>query len=308
MFLFPVLSPSRWRPAAANSKAPSADLESRPGGRLRPTGKRPPLRAGQWHRATAPHHRPGCRSLPRRTRRRPEARPRDRAGVGLLTPYFVGKPLGELAEVAAAYTREHRAELAPATIRNRLRYLTSACRWAWKHCAMGDRDPAAPVVMPTVSNERQVYVYRGRCCAGPRVRRQARQGGDPDRLLLRHAAGRDRARRARFTAGAFLLETRRTASRASSRCIRASALCRYPARKELSDRLPLPQSADSGRPEPVRFPRLAPFGRAACWPKACRCNTVGAILGHKSGATPGDTPTTPPQSLREAVGRIGKRA
>jgi integrase len=80
--------------------------------------------------------------------------------IDLLSPYFEGRALESLPEVCAAYLADNRATLAPATIRNRLRYLTAACRWAWKHHGMGQEDPAARVVMPAVSNERQVYIDR----------------------------------------------------------------------------------------------------------------------------------------------------
>ena len=43
-------------------------------------------------------------------------------------------------------------------MRNRLAYLRAACRWAWRHHAMGEHDPAARMVMPAVSNARHVYM------------------------------------------------------------------------------------------------------------------------------------------------------
>jgi integrase len=80
--------------------------------------------------------------------------------IDLLADYFTGRPLSELPEVCADYTSDHRGELAPATIKNRLRYLVAACRYAWKHHKMASADPGAGVVFPAVSNERQVYISR----------------------------------------------------------------------------------------------------------------------------------------------------
>ncbi len=80
--------------------------------------------------------------------------------IDLMEPYFRGKLLEKLPEVCAAYTKDYRDSLAPATIRNRLRYLTAACRYSWKRHGMGVADPGARVVMPAVSNERQVYATR----------------------------------------------------------------------------------------------------------------------------------------------------
>lgn len=74
--------------------------------------------------------------------------------------YWKGKPLTELPDVCAQFTKDHRAKLAPATIMNRLRYLIAACRYAWKHSKMGASDPGAGIPMPAVSNKRRVYVNR----------------------------------------------------------------------------------------------------------------------------------------------------
>lgn len=66
--------------------------------------------------------------------------------------------------------------LAPATIRNRIRQLTSACRYAWKHHGMCENDPASKVVVPSVNNSRQQYVDRAqmlaisRACTNPSAR------------------------------------------------------------------------------------------------------------------------------------------
>lgn len=77
-----------------------------------------------------------------------------------MQPWYTGQPITALADVAKTYTADHAGKLAPATIRNRIAYLRSACRWAWKHHSMGAHDPAEKLVMPKVKNERQVYLSR----------------------------------------------------------------------------------------------------------------------------------------------------
>jgi len=72
---------------------------------------------------------------------------------------YQGRPITELPDVCKAYVLKSPG-LAPATIRNRIRYLTAACRWGWKHHDMCDNDPAARVAIPEVKNERQVYITR----------------------------------------------------------------------------------------------------------------------------------------------------
>jgi integrase len=73
---------------------------------------------------------------------------------------YKGKPLESLADVCREYMDEAIKTLAPATVRKRIRYLTAACRWAWKRNNMGESDPGARVIVPEVRNERQVYIDR----------------------------------------------------------------------------------------------------------------------------------------------------
>jgi integrase len=86
------------------------------------------------------------------------------AALNILEPYYAGKAMDELPEVADAYREEALGEngepLKPATIRNRLAYLRAACRWAWKHKKMGLHDPAERLVLPKVKNARHVYLTR----------------------------------------------------------------------------------------------------------------------------------------------------
>lgn len=86
------------------------------------------------------------------------------AALDILQPYYAGKPLDGLPEVAEAYLEEAIGEngdpLKPATIRNRIAYLRAACRWAWKHKKMGQHDPAERLVLPKVKNARHVYMTR----------------------------------------------------------------------------------------------------------------------------------------------------
>lgn len=77
---------------------------------------------------------------------------------------YVGRPMSALPDVVKAYKLKARKEdgspLAPATLRNRIRYLMAACRYGWKEHRMAEHDPAAGITVPQVKNERQVY--RGR--------------------------------------------------------------------------------------------------------------------------------------------------
>lgn len=73
---------------------------------------------------------------------------------------YKGKTLMQLPEVCAKMRETWAGQLSPATIRNRIRYLCAACRWAWKRHGLCENDPAGRVVAPSVNNERQVYTNR----------------------------------------------------------------------------------------------------------------------------------------------------
>jgi integrase len=81
-----------------------------------------------------------------------------------LMPFYVGRPLTSLVDVCKAIrlksVKRNGEPLAPATITNRIRYLTAACRYGWKHHSMGLHDPAAGVVTPVVRNQRNGYITR----------------------------------------------------------------------------------------------------------------------------------------------------
>lgn len=83
--------------------------------------------------------------------------------LALILPYYMGRPISALPDVCKAYRsakKDDGTPLAPASIRNRIRYLTAACRYAWKHHNMAEHDPAAKVTVPKVNNERQQYASR----------------------------------------------------------------------------------------------------------------------------------------------------
>jgi integrase len=71
---------------------------------------------------------------------------------------YTGKPLSALPAVAREVAEK--AEVAPATVRNRLACLKAACRWAWKAHGLTRDDPTTRMQLPQVSNERQVYIGR----------------------------------------------------------------------------------------------------------------------------------------------------
>ncbi len=88
--------------------------------------------------------------------------------------------VSKLPEVCQKYAEKYKGDLQPATIRNRIRYLTSACRWAWKNYGIGEHDPGSRVSVPSVNNARQFYLTRGEVV---KIARKA-QHRDTRRLIL----------------------------------------------------------------------------------------------------------------------------
>lgn len=75
--------------------------------------------------------------------------------LAYLAGYIEGRPMSELAAVTREYAKEN-ASLAPATIRNRLAYLRSACRYAWRKHKLTPHDPTGQMEFPAVDNIRDV--------------------------------------------------------------------------------------------------------------------------------------------------------
>lgn len=94
-------------------------------------------------------------------------------GLAHLLPFYQGKTLDRLGEVARAYEKAERKNLAPATIRQRLATLRSAAAHALKYHSIGSRDWIAAMPMPSVKNERHYYLTRAE------VVRLARAIADP---------------------------------------------------------------------------------------------------------------------------------
>jgi integrase len=78
----------------------------------------------------------------------------------LCLPWYTGKPMSQLADVAKDYIKDNLKILSPGTIRNRMAYLRAACRWAWKKHGMGEHDPAERMILPKPGKPRQLYFDR----------------------------------------------------------------------------------------------------------------------------------------------------
>jgi integrase len=78
--------------------------------------------------------------------------------LATLYEYIDGVALKDVGEIAKRFTKDSAETLQPATVRNRLAYLKAAVRYAYRHHRYGDQNYAEFITMPTVHNERQVYL------------------------------------------------------------------------------------------------------------------------------------------------------
>lgn len=227
---------------------------------------------------------------------------------------YQGRPLSALADVCKAYRIKATKEdgsgpLSPATLRNRIRYLTAACRWFWKnHGAEGDEDPGARVVAPAVSNERQVYISRAQMLA---IARACRNRGA--RMAIRIA----------FYSGMRLGEILRAVP--AGDCWRLDdtkngqprlvpihprvAVCarRWAPIAKITVQVHHRTAARAVGLEFVHFHDLRHSAASELINAGVHLHTVGAVLGHKDGRSTRRYAHLATASLTAAVGLIGAR-
>lgn len=229
--------------------------------------------------------------------------------LALVEPWSRGHRMDQLAEVAKAY-RDDNPELAPATVRNRLAYLRAACRWAWKHHKLGSHNPAERLAMPTVRNERHVYLTRAEvlklCRAVPDWWARAV-------ILVAFYSGMRLAEilRAKPTAAGWLL----TDSKNGERRIvpihpKTAHYARQwpPATSARTVQKRFSEGAEAiGRPE-AHFHDLRHSAASAMINANVSLFTVGAVLGHRSPVSTKRYAHLATSTLEQAVAAIGKRA
>lgn len=227
--------------------------------------------------------------------------------LALIQPWYAGRRLSELPQVCRQYAAEHATVLRPATVRNRLAYLTAACRWAWKHHGLGEHDPAERVTLPPVRNERHRYLTRAevvqlaRTITHPEVRAV---------VLVAYYSGMrlSECLRARPARGAWHLEDTKNGDRRSVPI--------HPKVAQYARRWPRACAARTVQSwfqwaceqvglEDVRFHDLRHAAASAMVNAGVPLYTVGAVLGHRAAASTRRYSHLATQTLAEAVKRIG---
>lgn len=229
---------------------------------------------------------------------------------------YQGRPLSALGDVSKAIQKQSTRDtkdkdappLAPATIKNRIAYLRAACRYAWKHHGLGDADPAQRVTVPTVKNERHVYIDRAQ------MLKLARACKDfPARALIRIAfySGMryDEIQRATVVDGRFILaDTKNGDPRIVPIHPKIKCCLGYPKQTRFKNDYWFRQAREAVGMPWLHFHDLRHSAASALINQGVDLYTVGAVLGHRSAASTKRYSHLSVDSLQAAIGKIGKRA
>jgi integrase len=202
-----------------------------------------------------------------------------------MADWWRGRSVDELAAVCAEYSADQAGALQPATIKNRISYLRAACRWAWKRHGLGDADPGARVVVPTVHNEREVTITRAQVLA---LCRACRHRGVRALILVLYYTGLrvGEAQRARRVPGAFVLaDTKNGRPHVVPMHPRVTAAAKVamPKRSEIDYYWPLARAACGL--EHVRLHDIRHTTASEIIAAGGDLGDVGAVLNHKSAAS-----------------------
>lgn len=232
--------------------------------------------------------------------------------LSLMLPFYEGRPLSALADVCTAYrkkaTKEDGSPLAPATMKNRIRYLTAACRYAWKMHGMGEHDPAARVTVPEVRNARTVFLTRkqvltlARACKDKQTRAA---------ILIAFYSGMraGEIRAARVVGTAFMLNDSKNGD---ARIIPIHpAIRRYvgrPQRTKFAQHYHFKVAKLAVGMPKLRFHDLRHSAASAMVAAGASTNAVGAVLGHRSAQSMKRYTHFMQEQLQEAVFSVGRKA
>lgn len=224
---------------------------------------------------------------------------------------YQGRALTDLPEVCKEYATKGRREdgepLSAATIRNRIRYLTSACRYAWKHHGMCEHDPAARVIVPTVRNERRFFIDRRQMLQLCRASKH-RATRAAIRIAFYSGMRMSEIKRAERVNGMFVLhdtkngEPRHVPIHPRIRCCVHIAL---PDQSRISKHFRDARKAVGM--DWLHFHDLRHSAASEMINAGVDLYTVGAVLGHKSAVSTKRYAHLATASIRDALTQIGRK-
>lgn len=221
--------------------------------------------------------------------------------------WWDGRALDDLATVCQEYAADQAGALKPATIKNRIAYLRSACRWAWKRHSLGDHDPGEKVVAPEVKNARTTTVARADVL---RLARACQHRGVRALIWVLYFSGMrvSEAQRAARRDGCFVLDdTKNGEPRIIPIHSRALAASREPMPKRSEIDYWWPMAREACELRHVRLHDLRHTAATEMVNAGEDLATVGKVLGHKSPASTQRYSHHSTARQAVAVGKIGRR-
>ena len=226
---------------------------------------------------------------------------------------YQGKPMGALHDVCREYAEKALHELtgeplAPATKRNRIRYLTSACRWGWKRHGMHDRDPAERVMAPEVRNERRHFVNRAGMLAIARACK-CRRARAAIRIAFYSGMRLSEILEAERLDGMFVLaDTKNGEPRHVPMHPRIRAAAKVDPRNKWNVSKEFKAAAIAVGMGHLRFHDLRHSAASEMINAKVDLYTVGAVLGHKSAASTKRYAHLATDAIKTALDQIGKKS
>jgi len=225
-------------------------------------------------------------------------------------PYYEGKRLDRLPDVAQAMMEAEAGNWKPATIKQRIALVRAACRLLWKDKRLDMRDPASHVTMPEVNNARQEYVSRREmlrlCRSIPNRRARAL-------LLIAFYSGMRRGEmwECKVKAGRFVLADTKNGE---PRHIPVMPKIAHYTRKHLPPTISyrslmiwLKKGAKNiGKPG-LRLHDLRHSTASGMIQAGVSLYTVGKVLGHKSAASTARYSHLATQELQNALGMMAAK-
>jgi len=228
--------------------------------------------------------------------------------IECMRDWWTGRDIEELPAVCAEYATDQLGALAPATVKNRISYLRAACRWAWKRHGMGDTDPGARVVTPTVDNARGTIIGRrqmvqiaGACrhrCVRALVRIAFYSGMRVGEIMRAERRGEV------FALGVTKNGTPHVVPVHPK--VRTAAQVPMPRRSEIDYYWPLARAACGL--EHVRLHDIRHSAASAMIAAGVSLHDVGAVLNHKSATSTKRYAHLATDRKAAALGMIGKKA
>lgn len=225
-------------------------------------------------------------------------------------PYYEGKRMDRLADVAQDMIAAESGNWKPATIKQRIALVRAACRLLWKDKRLDMKDPASHVTMPEVNNARQEYVTRREilmlCRSIPNRRARAL-------MLIAFYSGMRRGEMwaCKEQAGSFVLADTKNGE---PRHIPIMPKVAHYARKHLPPKISYRSlmiwlkkgAANIGKPG-LRLHDLRHSTASGMIRAGVNLYTVGKVLGHKSPASTARYSHLATQELQNALQMIAPK-